>query len=163
MSDSFEAPWTVVCSPGSSGNSSQVSQARILERVAISFSRGSSQPRDGTWVSCIGRWILYHWATLEARPVLYAYRAKSLQSCPTHSCDPIDCSPPDSSVHGISQARIWEWVAISSSRGIFPPRGQATCKSKRPTDYFCAVQGLKWLHPTSPHFHPRKETEEASE
>ena len=32
-------------------------------------------------------------------------------------CDPIDCSPPGSSVHGISQARILEWVAISFSRG----------------------------------------------
>ena len=37
-----------------------VSQARILEWVAISFSRGCSQLRDLTWVSCIGRWILYH-------------------------------------------------------------------------------------------------------
>ena len=35
-------------------------QARILEWVAIPFSRGSSQPRDQTWVSCIGRQILYH-------------------------------------------------------------------------------------------------------
>ena len=34
--------------------------ARIPERVAISFSRGSSQPRDQTQISCIGRWILYH-------------------------------------------------------------------------------------------------------
>ena len=34
--------------------------------------------------------------------------------------DPMDCSPPGSSIHGISQARILEWVAISSSRGIFP-------------------------------------------
>ena len=32
-------------------------------------------------------------------------------------CDPVDCSPPGSSVHGISQARILEWVAISFSRG----------------------------------------------
>ena len=32
-------------------------------------------------------------------------------------CDPTDCSPPGSSVQGISQARILEWVAISSSRG----------------------------------------------
>ena len=32
-------------------------------------------------------------------------------------CDPIDCSPPSSSVHGILQARILEWVAISFSRG----------------------------------------------
>ena len=40
------------------------------------------------------------------------------QSCPT-LCDPMDCSLPSSSVHGILQARILEWVAISSSRGIF--------------------------------------------
>ena len=37
------------------------------------------------------------------------------QSCPT-LCDPTDCSPPDSPLHGIFQARILEWVAISSSR-----------------------------------------------
>ena len=41
-------------------------QARILEWVAISSSRGSSQPRDWTCTSCIGRRILYHWATWEA-------------------------------------------------------------------------------------------------
>ena len=34
----------------------------------------------------------------------------------TH-CDPIDCSPPGSPVHGILQARTLEWVAVSSSRG----------------------------------------------
>ena len=39
------------------------------------------------------------------------------KSCLT-LCDPIDCSPPGSSVHGISQARILEWVAISFSRGF---------------------------------------------
>ena len=42
--------------------------------------------------------------------------AKSLQSCLT-LCDPMDRSPPGSSVHGISQAGILEWGAISSSRG----------------------------------------------
>ena len=41
--------------------------------------------------------------------------AKSLQSCPT-LCDPIDGSPPGSSVPGILQARILEWVAISFSK-----------------------------------------------
>ena len=46
-------------------------QARILEWVAISFSMGSSQPRDRHWVSCMGRSVLffYHWATREARTV----------------------------------------------------------------------------------------------
>ena len=37
-------------------------------------------------------------------------------------CDPMDCSPPGSSVHGNFQARILEWVAISSSRGSSQPR-----------------------------------------
>ena len=43
------------------------------------------------------------------------------QSCPT-LCDPVDCSPPGSSVHGILQARILEWVTISFSRGSSRPR-----------------------------------------
>ena len=37
-------------------------------------------------------------------------------------CDPMDCSPPGSSVHGILQARIVEWVAIPFSRGSSQPR-----------------------------------------
>ena len=45
------------------------------------------------------------------------YRAKSLQSCLT-LCNPMDCSPPGSSVHGILQARKLEWVAMPSSRGF---------------------------------------------
>ena len=49
-------------------------------------------------------------------------RAKLLQVCLT-LCDPMDCSPPGSSVHGILLARILEWVAMSSSRGLslIPP------------------------------------------
>ena len=43
------------------------------------------------------------------------------QSCPTLS-DPMDCSPPASSVHGILQARILEWATISYSRGYSQPR-----------------------------------------
>ena len=43
-------------------------------------------------------------------------RAKSLQLCPT-LCDPVDCTLPGSSVHGILQARTVEWVAMPSSRG----------------------------------------------
>ena len=38
------------------------------------------------------------------------------------SCDTMECGPPGSSVHGISQARILEWVAISFSRGSSRPR-----------------------------------------
>ena len=49
-------------------------------------------------------------------PTCFVAVAWSLQSCPT-LCDPMDCTLPGSSVHGIFKARILEWVAISSSRG----------------------------------------------
>ena len=45
------------------------------------------------------------------------------QSCPT-LCNHVNCSPPGSSVHGILQARILEWVAISFSRGSSQPGDQ---------------------------------------
>ena len=62
------------CSPpGSSVHG--IFQARILEWVAISFSRGTSPPRAWTWVSCIGRQVLYHWATREVRVSWLGFRA----------------------------------------------------------------------------------------
>ena len=73
-------------------------QARIPEWVAFPFSKESSQPRDGT-----------------------QSESEVAQSCPT-LCDPVDCSLPGSSIHGILQARILEWVAISFSRGSSQPR-----------------------------------------
>ena len=45
------------------------------------------------------------------------------QSCPT-PCEPVDCSPPGSSVHRILQARILEWVAFPFSKGSSQPRDQ---------------------------------------
>ena len=62
-----------------------------------------------------GRLVLY--------PPQDSMRAKLPQSCPI-LCDPVDCSPPGSSVHGILQARILEWVAMPSSRGSSQPRDQ---------------------------------------
>ena len=54
------------------------------------------------------------------------------QLCPT-LCDPVDCSPPGFSVHGILQARILEWVAIFSSRGSSWPWDwtRASCTAGR--------------------------------
>ena len=68
------------CSPP--GSSVQgIFQARILKWVAISFSKGSSPARDETCisgvVSCIGRWILYHWATWKA-PYIWTVREKEV-------------------------------------------------------------------------------------
>ena len=86
------------CSPpGSSVH--RISQARILEWVAISFSRESPQPRDQTRVSCIASRFFTCWAIRKVPLVS--------QVCLT-LFDRIDCSGPGSSVHGILQARILE-------------------------------------------------------
>ena len=47
-----------------------------------------------------------------------------VQSCLT-LCDPLDCSPPSSNVHGIFQTRTLEWIAVSSSRASSRPRDQS--------------------------------------
>ena len=62
--------------------------------------------------------------TLENNAALHANCGGGLvaKSYPT-VCYPMDWNPPGSSVYGISQARILEWVAISFSRGIFPTQG----------------------------------------
>ena len=52
-------------------------------------------------------------------------------------CDLLDCSPPGSSVQGIPQARILEWVSISSSRGSSPP--------KDPTHASCVSWADRWI------------------
>ena len=54
------------------------------------------------------------------------------QSCPV-LCDPMDCSLPGSSVHGIFQARVLEWAAISFSRGSSQPRDRTwvSCMANR--------------------------------
>ena len=119
-----------------------ISQARILEWVAIFFSRGYSPPRDQTHISCLASRFFttepsgkphdsinpsfmklhnykkkkkqYYLDTCLLYSRTAAAAAKSLQSCPT-LCDPINGSPPGSPVPGILQARTLEWVAISFS------------------------------------------------
>ena len=51
----------------------------------------------------------------------YESESEVAQLCPT-LCNPVDCNPPGSSVHGILQTRILEWVAISFSKGSSRPR-----------------------------------------
>ena len=98
-------------------------QARALERVAIPFSRGSSWLRDRTQASCIAGRFFTVWATRECLYVkvqlfwIHYWCCSVEQLCPT-LCDPKDCSLPGSSVHGISQARILEWVPFPSPGGL---------------------------------------------
>ena len=89
---------------------------------SIPFARGSSQPRDQTQVCHIACGFFTSWATRSE-----VKWSEVAQSCPT-LCNTMDCSPLGSSVHGISQARILEWVAISFSRGSSRLRDQ-TCVS----------------------------------
>ena len=65
------------------------------------------------------------------------------QSCLT-LCDSMDCSPPDDSVHGIFQARILEWVAISYSRGSPLPRDwtRISCDSSNGRRILCQLRHL---------------------
>ena len=56
-----------------------------------------------------------HWSGLPFPSPMHENESEAAQSCPTLS-DPMDCSPPGSSIHGIFQARILEWVAMPSSR-----------------------------------------------
>ena len=63
-------------------------------------------------------WLLpleRNWGGVSSQVSQPGIHAKWLQSRPT-LCDPMDCGPPCSSVHGILQARILEWVAKASSR-----------------------------------------------
>ena len=61
------------------------------------------------------------------------------KSCPT-LCDPMDCSPPGSSVHGILQARTLEWVAIFFSKG--------SSRSRDRTLIFCLAGGFFTIEPS---------------
>ena len=53
---------------------------------------------------------------------MFKWKWKWSRSVVSNSLRPVDCSPPSSSIHGILQARILEWVAISFSRGSSQPR-----------------------------------------
>ena len=81
-------------------------------------STGSSTPvvwHGELEVVCLRREHTYLWISIALK------WSEVAQSCPT-LCNPVDCSPPGSSIHGILQARILEWVAIAFSRGSSQPR-----------------------------------------
>ena len=139
------------CSPpGSSIH--VIFQAGVLEWVAIAFSsrpphsplikslhptqhprpqvfrRATQQFNPSRECTNIGQlpWFrvsILPWLPENPNPSMYVH-AKSLQSCPT-LCNPMDCSLPDSSVHGTLQARILEWLS-------FPPPGISPTQESNP-------------------------------
>ena len=82
---------------------------------------GTGEP--GGLLSMGSHRVGHDWSDLAAAAIIICVCVCVAQSCST-LCDPMDCSPPGSSVHGIPQARILEWVAILFSRGSSQCRGQ---------------------------------------
>ena len=82
-----------------------------------SFNKLSSNTKKNCLRTPRGR-LLVHFPL----PFVAACEVLHAQSVVSAICDPIDCGPPSSSVHGIFQARILEWVAISLSRESSWPR-----------------------------------------
>ena len=95
--------------------------------------------------------LFYIGVQLTYNVVLVSVRMKwsesvSRSACPT-LCDPVDCSPPGSSDHGILQATILEWVALPPSRGSPWPRdpshlGLLHCRQFL---YHLSHQGMAWM------------------
>ena len=98
---------------------------------------GGEQQSEWNWRNVLG--IGRHWWCAWGCCLL-------TQLCPT-LCKLLDCSPPGSSVHGASQARVLEWAAISFSRGSSRP-GDGThvsCISRRILSHLRSmVQNLMW-------------------
>ena len=114
----FDSHNPMDCSPlGSSAHG--ILQAKILEWVAIFFSRVSSRPKNRTQLSCIAGRFFYQ---LRHEGSTFKSEVKVLvaQSCLT-LCNPMDYSLPGSSIHGILQARKNTGVGCHSLlQGIFP-------------------------------------------
>ena len=106
--------------PGSSVHG--ILQARILEWVAIPFSRGYSQPRDQTRIACIGGWILYWWATWEVHYFTLIICRYSLLVTHTHviSCTMVLDSQGVQTLFPLTTfwLLIWEEVGIFHSVGL---------------------------------------------
>ena len=83
----------------------------------LTAKKKADRMEEWIWVSAKGICLIFYMLVPhpERKKILVA------QLCPTH-CDPRDCSPPSSFVHGILQARILEWIAVPFSRGSSWPR-----------------------------------------
>ena len=109
-------PWTDCSSPGSSVHG--FFQARILEWVAIPFSRVSSQPRDQTWVSCIAVGFFTIWATREA-PSWWHFRSEDNTSVKSGTLVSGENGDQDARLHKHLRTpvfwrfwMVWEWKLV---------------------------------------------------
>ena len=120
----------------------------LVHRVSHLTACGTFPDRDRTRVTCIGRRTLIHYVVFCC--------AQSLPLCPT-LCNPMDCSPPGSPVHGIVQARIQEWVAMPSSKESSQLKGgtRVSCISCIAGKFFTMKHPGKRPHPVYHQRNPR--------
>ena len=79
------------------------------------------------WIYTCSQFFFFFWSHHVASGILFPW-SEVAQLCPT-LCNPIDCSLPGSSGHGIFQAIVLEWIAISFSRGSSQPRARTWASS----------------------------------
>ena len=99
---------TLGASPGHADETAGDLWLVLVRHWSLSFPSGSCSLLYG-WISSTGHFTCNYGCSKWSEVA---------QLCPT-LCDPMDCSLPGSAVHGIFQARVLEWVAISFSRGSF--------------------------------------------
>ena len=123
----------------------KLSQNVDFLRVAVAVLRDP-------WKSTVGKWGEQN-STLSPLypPLLSPHAWVTLVLSHFSLCDPTGCSPPGSSVHGISQTRVLEWVAISSFRGSSWPRDQThvSCTGRWILHHWLTWEALL-LSPISP-------------
>jgi len=98
-----------------------VSQSQTRLKRLSSSSSSSSSSSNQIWTIFLSSSLAWNNSVVHLSLMCRKVKVLVIQSCLTF-CDPTVSNPPGSSVHGISPARILEWVAIPFSRGSSPPR-----------------------------------------
>ena len=157
MSDSFATPWTIVHQASFSVHG--ISQAKIPEWVAISFSKGLSLPRDQTHVSCTGRQILCCGTTRQALCLLifalvvlaFSVKLKEKKSLsrPTSVSLPSMLSSKNFMVSGFeSDLMLWPYIQVLNPFRVYIC---VWCKIGVQFHYFACLSGtIFWKDCPSP-------------
>ena len=127
--------------PQKPGKAGLKTQTLLWVKVWIPLVGNELQPaeflaEDGENVMWTGKWKNEEIGTIDSLMTKHRNNGSSVcvRVCALTLCDPTDCSPPGSSVHGIFQARILEWVAISYSRGSLIPGSPALQTHSLPSE-----------------------------
>ena len=127
----------------------QLKWFQLLQPLVVTLPFNSQFSEQSSWIST-GKNAHLKQNALPNNIHRHAH-AKSLQSCPAIS-DPMDYTTPGTSVHGILQARILEWVAMPSSRDL-PDPGVNSCLLHL---LHWQADSLPWVPPGKPHIYRDK-------